>query len=80
MPSKRSASYQRRKTMSDHTIELFQASVTQAIKYRIEIAKLKELLIERDGILADQFKDLKELNDRVLLIELGQQHDKTTPH
>ena len=45
-----------------------------------EITKLKELLIERDGILSDQFKDLKELNDRVLLIELGQQHDKTTPH
>ncbi|MEK0326086.1 MAG: hypothetical protein QQN63_10325, partial [Nitrosopumilus sp.] len=47
-------------------------------KLEKEIAKLKELLIERDGILADQFKDLKELNDRVLLIELGQQHDKTT--
>ena len=66
--------------MSDHTIELFQASVTQAIKYRIEIAKLKELLVKRDEILADQFKDLKELNDRVLLIESVPQHDKTTPH
>ncbi len=60
----------------NYMVEIFQDSVTQAIDYQAEIAKLKGLIGSRDKVIEAQFNALDKLDTRIdrLELTLGVEH------